>query len=55
MIEYRNHHVHNDIGDLTPELANNSTLFDVMIYCFLLKYIGLEEKSIDYILERSIV
>lgn len=55
MIEYRNHHVHNDIGDLTPELANNSTLFDIMIYCFLLKYIGLDEKKIEYILEICIV
>ena len=55
IIKYRNYHVHNDIGDLTPELANNSSLFDAMIYCFLLKHIGLDDEKISYILDRCIV
>lgn len=55
IIRYRNNHVHNDIGDLTHELANNSTLFDILIYCFLLKYIGIDDEKIGYILYRCIV
>ena len=55
IIKYRNYHVHNDIGDLTSELANNSTLFDILIYSFLLKYIGIDDEKISYILDRCII
>lgn len=54
IIKYRNCHVHNDIGDLTPELANSSKLFDILIYCFLLKYIGLDDGKISLVLDRCI-
>lgn len=54
LVNYRHKHTHNDVGILTQELANTTYIVQALIYCMILKKVGLNEDNINYTLTHCI-
>lgn len=54
LVKYRHKHTHNDVGVLTQELVNTTFLVQALIYCMILKKVGISDDNINYILKHCI-
>ena len=54
LVNYRHKHTHNDVGILTQELVNTTYIVQALIYCMILKKVGLNEDNINYTLTHCI-